>query len=73
MILVNMHLNGVNAALESTKGTFGFHDDGSLLWDALSTDLETDASCLQSSLLTLSSYMVRSADMIVASGLNWDI
>lgn len=31
MVLVDMHLYGVDTALESAKGTFGLHDEDGLL------------------------------------------
>lgn len=74
MILVDMHLHGVDTALEATEGTFGFHDDRSLLLASLSTELKADTSCSRPSLLVFSSYMIMSAaDMIGASGLDLDI
>lgn len=31
MVLIDVHLYGVDTALEPAKGTFGLHDEGGLL------------------------------------------
>jgi hypothetical protein len=43
MVLVDVHLDGIDTALEATKGTFGFHDERSLLRVLSST--QAQATC----------------------------